>query len=57
LEALLVACWLRLPNGQTVGPHTPFIASLHDGTWVENTVAAITDEKGVTHLYLHNLGL
>jgi hypothetical protein len=40
-----------------VGPYTPFIASLHNGTWAENTVAAITDNKGVAHLYLHNPGL
>jgi hypothetical protein len=57
LEACLVACWLHLPDRQMVGPYPPFITSLHDETWAENLVAAITDKKGVTHLYLHNPGL
>jgi hypothetical protein len=36
---------------QTVDPNTPFIASLHDGTWAENMVGVITDEKEIKHLY------
>jgi hypothetical protein len=45
------------PPAQTKTNKTPFIASLHNGTWADNTLAAITDKKGVTHLYLHNPGL
>jgi hypothetical protein len=54
LKARLVKCHLCLPDGQTIGPHTPFIATLGSGTWVEYTEVAIMDEKGIAHLYLHN---
>jgi hypothetical protein len=51
LEAHLVACQLCLLDVQMMGPNTAFILSLHNRTWAENMVAAITDKKGIVHLY------
>jgi hypothetical protein len=52
-----VKCHLHLPDGQTIRPNIPFITTLSGGTWVENTVGTIMDEKGIVHLYLHNSSL
>jgi hypothetical protein len=32
--------------------HIPFIATMGSGMWVENTVGAIMDNKGIAYIYL-----